>query len=128
MEFTDGGENYNGNHLPGIPNQTIQHQFTWNPVERIELTTQLYYAGEQYLNDLNSEKYEGYLLANLKLSAAVLRRKTTTIQFFAGINNLTNAHYTSMMIVNAKGFGGSEPRYYYPGLPRNFFMGLQYRF
>jgi iron complex outermembrane receptor protein len=33
-----------------------------------------------------------------------------------------------MMIVNAKGFGGSEPRYYYPGLPRNFFMGLQYRF
>lgn len=128
IEFTDDGNSYDGNHLPGIPNQTVQQQFTWNPVEQIELTTQLYFAGEQYLNDLNAEKYESYLLGNLKLSAEILNSATSTLQVFTGINNLTDNHYASMLIVNAKGFGGSEPRYYYPGLPRNFFLGIQYRF
>ncbi|MCK9414691.1 MAG: TonB-dependent receptor [Prolixibacteraceae bacterium] len=128
ITFTDDGTSYDGNHLPGIPNQTIQQQFTWNPVERIELTTQLYYVGEQYLDDLNSEKYGSSLLGNLKLSAEVLKGTSSSFQFFAGINNLTNTHYASMLIVNAKGFGGSEPRYYYPGSPRNFFLGIQYGF
>lgn len=128
IEFTDDGNNYDGHHLPGIPNQTVQQQFTWNPSERIELTTQLYFAGEQYLNDLNSEKFESYLLGNLRLSAELLKSATTKLNSFAGINNLTNTHYASMLVVNAKGFGGSEPRYYYPGLPRNFFIGIQYSF
>lgn len=128
VEFTDDGISYDSNHLPGIPNQTIQQQFTWNPVERIELSTQFYYAGEQYLDDLNSEKYESYLLGNLKLSAEILKSTTSALQFYAGINNLTNTHYASMLIVNAKGFGNSEPRYYYPGLPRNFYLGIRFRF
>jgi iron complex outermembrane receptor protein len=97
-------------------------------VERIELTTQLYFAGEQYLDDLNAEKYKSYLLGNLRLSGEMLQRGKSTLQAFAGINNLTNTHYASMLVVNAKGFGGSEPRYYYPGLPRNFFLGIQYSF
>jgi len=128
IEFTDDGNSYDGNHLPGIPNQTIQQQFTWNPVERIELSTQLFYAGEQYLDDLNSGKQEGYLLGNIKLSAEMLRNTTSALRLTTGINNLTNTHYASMLVVNAKGFGNSEPRYYYPGLPRNFYLGIAFRF
>jgi len=128
IDFTDDGTSYDGNQLPGIPEQTLQHQFTWNPFPRIEIATQLYLAGEQYLNDLNTDKYEGYLLGNLRLSAEMLKSTTATLQFYAGINNFTNANYASMLVVNAKGFGGSEPRYYYPGSPRNFFLGIQYNF
>jgi iron complex outermembrane receptor protein len=128
IEFTDDGNDFRDNHLPGIPNQTLQHQFVWNPLEGIEVTTQLYFAGEQYLDDLNAEKYEGYLLGNLRFSAEMLKSTTTALKAFAGINNLTNTHYASMLVVNAKGFGGSEPRYYYPGLPRNYYLGIQYSF
>lgn len=128
IEFTDDGNTYDGNHLPGVPNQTLQQQFTWNPTDRIELTTQLYYAGEQYLDDLNSKKYENYLLGSLKLSARILNGSTSELQLYGGINNFTNRHYASMLIVNAKGFGNSEPRYYYPGLPRSYYMGITFSF
>ena len=38
--------------------------------------------------------------------------------------NLLNVKYASGVVINAKGFGGREPRYYYPGLPRNYFISL----
>ena len=46
------------------------------------------------------------------------------LKIYAGINNLTNTHYASMLVVNARGFGGTEPRYYYPGLPRHGYGGI----
>jgi iron complex outermembrane receptor protein len=42
----------------------------------------------------------------------------------SGINNLLNKKYASGIVINAKGFGGGQPRYYYPGLPRNYFISL----
>ena len=37
---------------------------------------------------------------------------------------LLNKKYASGIVINAKGFGGGQPRYYYPGLPRNYFISL----
>ncbi len=33
-----------------------------------------------------------------------------------------------MLVVNALGFNNTEPRYYYPGLPRNGYAGIRYSF
>ena len=41
-----------------------------------------------------------------------------------GIKNLLNEKYASMILINAQGFNGNKPRYYYPGLPRNYFISL----
>ena len=35
-----------------------------------------------------------------------------------------NEKYASMLLINASGFGGSAPRYYYPGEPNNYYAGL----
>jgi iron complex outermembrane receptor protein len=128
VEFSDDGNIYDGNTLPGVTNQAVSQQFSWNPFPWLELSTQLYYAGEQFLDDQNSAKYENYLLGNVQLTVEILNKASGKLQFRAGINNLADTHYASMLVVNAKGFGGSEPRYYYPGQPRNYYLGLAYRF
>jgi len=128
IDFINDGNTYNGNDLPGIPDQYLQLQFDWNPFDRLDLNTQLQYTGDQFLDDANSLNYEGYFLVNFKASAQFQLKETVSLQLYAGINNLTDTHYASMLIVNAIGFGNSEPRYYYPGLPRNVYAGIQFRF
>jgi len=114
--------------LPGIPDQFGQLQLIWNPYKKLEVFTHLQYIGDQYLNDANSLKYEGYFLIDLKMSTQFQIKKVGTFNIYAGINNLTNTHYASMLVVNAIGFGNNEPRYYYPGLPRNVYAGIQFKF
>ncbi|MHC1777806.1 MAG: TonB-dependent receptor [Lentimicrobium sp.] len=128
VDFTDDGNTYDGNDLPGIPDQYAQLQFSWNPFKKLEVFTHLQYTGDQYLNDANTLKYEDYFLVNLKIATHIQLKKAGTLQISAGIDNLTNTHYASMLVVNALGFGGSEPRYYYPGLPRHIYTGIEFRF
>jgi len=128
IDFTDDGNTYDGNDLPGIPDQFVQLQLTWNPLKKLEIFTHLQYTGNQYLNDANTLKYEGYFLVNLKASTQFQIRKAGTFNIYAGINNLTDSHYASMLVVNAIAFGNNEPRYYYPGLPRNVYVGVQFQF
>jgi iron complex outermembrane receptor protein len=128
IEFTDDGSNYNGNHLPGIPDQYLQLQLIWKPVKLLEIAPILQYSGKQYLNDSNLLTYPAYILSNIKITAQVPLKESGLFNIYTGINNLSNTHYASMLIVNALGFGDSEPRYYYPGLPRHFYAGIQFRF
>lgn len=80
------------------------------------------------LNDANSLTLPGYSLINLKAGSKFPMKNSGTLDLYAGINNLTNANYVSMVIVNALGAPGSEPRYYYPGLPRHVYTGVQIHF
>lgn len=128
IEFTDDGNTYNGNMLPGIPGQYVQLQLSWTPHKKLNLFTHLQYTGNQYLNDANTLNYEGYFLLNLKAVTQFSLKKIGNFNVSAGINNLTNTRYASMLVVNTLGFGNSEPRYYYPGLPRHVYAGVVLRF
>jgi iron complex outermembrane receptor protein len=128
IDFTDSGISYDGNRLPGIPDQSLQLRINWNLIKNTELLFDLHYSGFQYLNDSNTLNYPGYFLSNIKLTTKINLRKTWPVFVHAGINNIADAHYASMLIVNAIGFNNSEPRYYYPGLPRHFYAGIKYRF
>ncbi len=126
VEFTDMGNNYAGNQLPGIP------QYHWHNSLKLELhkryTLQMNYSitGMQYMNDDNSLKYSGHELSSLSVSlkAGEVENPVLTVSF--GIRNLFNNHYASMILINAPSYGGSSPRYYYPGAPRNGYVALQF--
>lgn len=49
-------------------------------------------------------------------------------RLFAGVGNLTNERYASMIVVNALAPANGEPRYFYPGMPRNLYGGLTLSF
>jgi iron complex outermembrane recepter protein len=124
IEFTDNEVNYDGNHLPGIPEESIQFQVSWQPVETAALDIHLQYYGDQYLTDNNSLEYPGYFLADSRVKYTFDINRSS-LEISAGINNLTGTRYASMLLINAIGFGNTQPRYYYPGLPRNWFAGIR---
>lgn len=128
VDFSDDGNSYDGNDLPGIPAQTLLLQFTWSPISSLEVFANFQYFGDQYLTDKNSLDYPRYFIADLKISAKLPVYKTGILRFYAGVNNLSDTRYASMLVVNAVAFGNNEPRYYYPGLPRHIFFGLRFDF
>lgn len=128
VKFMDEGITYDGNSLPGIPPQVLNIQLRWKAFSFLELLTNFHYTGKQYLNDLNSITYNDYALLNIEVSADFKIKKEGRIRINAGLNNVTNKKYASMFIVNARAFGGSEPRYYYPGMPLNGYAGVEFHF
>lgn len=126
-QFVDLGENYSGNELPGIPEYMITPgvELVWE-----DLSAKINYQafGEMALNDANSEYTSAYQLLNLKLDYDFRLGGSLDIGFNFGINNILDEHYSASVVTNAIGFGGSAPRYYYPGEPRNYFGGVSLKY
>ncbi|MBL6448931.1 TonB-dependent receptor [Fulvivirga sp. 29W222] len=124
-DFISEEIDYSGNDLTGVPS----HVFNFGIDVDSEIGLYIYgnyqSTGDIPLNDANSLYSNSYSLINLK--TGYKRRFQESFQFdiSMGVNNLLDENYASMVLVNAVGFGGSAPRYYYPGLPRNYYIALE---
>ncbi len=126
-KFVDLGENYSGNEIPGTPKYMVSPgvDATYNNL-KVNLNYQAF--GEMALNDSNSVYTDPYQLLNFKLNYNWQLSSQFDLVFNFGINNIWDEHYAASVVTNAIGFGGSAPRYYYPGNPRNFYGGARLKF
>jgi iron complex outermembrane receptor protein len=127
-DFVDENISYTGKNLPGIPTQVLNTLLTsgWR---RMDVKLQYLYQGSQWMDDLNSQKYDGHQLLHLQAGWKFQPQTGLfSIRIYGGIRNIFNTRYSSMILVNAPSFGGREPRYYYPGNPREFFVGTTLNF
>lgn len=127
IEFTDNEQIFDGNQLPGIPSNVAQTYIMWQPSSRFNIDTQIQFVGDQFIDDANKIINDSYLLLNFKASYRIPDTQFGSFELFAGVNNLSDTHYSPMLTVNAVAFGNAEPRYYYPGLPRHFYGGIRYK-
>jgi len=118
-EFLDDLNDFSGNQLTGVP----RHQFTAD----LRLESRWFFSGVGYqfvdempITDENSVFSDSYQLVNLYTGVDLTFRDRWNIFFIFRLNNVFDEKYASMLGINANSFGGSEPRYYYPGLPLNF--------
>lgn len=121
VDFVDNGNDYSGNELTGVPKHKItaglQNQLfsnfylnmVYQYVERIPLTDS---------NDLYSDSFN---LVNVRAGYRKKLSDRFTLGFDFGVNNLFDVRYAQSVLINTSGFGGSEPRYYYPGNGLNYF-------
>jgi iron complex outermembrane receptor protein len=81
------------------------------------------------MRDDNSIFSPAYSLANV-MAGYEKSFKNLSISLSSGVQNLLNTHYASMILINASAVGTQAPRYYYPGLPRNYktMLSLRYSF
>jgi iron complex outermembrane receptor protein len=93
----------------------------------IKLELQYQWIGRQYLNDANDQSYGAYHLFHMKLAYSK-KLRMIDLGLAVGIRNLLDSKHASMILVNAPSFGGNLPRYYYPGMPRNYFLTLSLGF
>ena len=121
-EFNNRGNDYSQNKLTGVPTHTtfskIKFDFK-NYIAQVSLQN----VGKIPMNDSNVLFTDSYSVIDLKLSR-LYSLKNLGINISTGIKNLFDKKYASGIVINARGFGGRDPRYYYPGLPRNYFISL----
>lgn len=123
-DFTDEGNDYSGNRLPGIPRHKMFVKLQAQMPAGVYLQANWIGVDKMPMDDANSLYSNPYGRLNLK---AGIRRSFSdqwTLHLFGGIRNATDNHYASMILINAPSYGGSPPRYFYPAQPRNFFGGL----
>ena len=113
-----------------MPANKLNAGFTLHTNFGVYLSSDYYFVDKIPLNDGNTAYSDAYRLLNLKAGYRFTIAKDFSAHLSGGINNVTNTHYASMVLVNATGFNGAAPRYYYPGLPVNYYgnISLNYLF
>ena len=127
-EFNNNGVDYSGNELTGVPNNKANAGIIFSARTGLYLSADYYFIDKLPLNDANSLYNDAYNLLNIKAGYRFELLKGLTSHLSAGVNNITNTHYASMVLVNATGFGGAAPRYYYPGQPVNYYANLSFSY
>ena len=122
IEFVNEGNIYSNNYLTGVPLHTVNKNITFK-INKIKGTINYQKTGKIPINDSNLEYSEPYMLWNFKIGK-LFKINKINLNIITGVKNLFDEKYASMILINAKGFGGKKPRYYYPGLPRNYFISL----
>ncbi|MFN2395704.1 MAG: TonB-dependent receptor [Bacteroidales bacterium] len=124
-DFVDFENDYSGKQIPGVPEHVFFAGFYNQLGSGVYGMLGFRYVGSMTMNDANTRYTEPYGLTDITLGYKSLAGIFNTLDVFLKINNLLDTHYASMILVNAPSFGNSQPRYYYPGLPRNIFLGLR---
>ena len=123
-DFIDDGNNYSGNKLTGVPSEIINAGIDFNTISGFYGNINYNYTGSFPMNDANSLFTDAYRLVNMKLGFAKEFSNKLKMDVSMGLNNVFNEKYASQILINAIGFGSSQPRYYYPGNPLNYYFGV----
>lgn len=127
-EFINNDTDYSGNNLTGVPANKYNAGLTLTTNFGLYLSSDFYYTGAIPLNDANSVYSKSYELLNIKSGYRFEILPGLASHISAGINNIANTKYASMILPNATGFNGALPRYYYPGLPVNYYANLSFNY
>jgi len=129
-EFIDNGNDFSGNKLTGVPANKINAGLSFNTRLGIYFNADYQFVDKIPMNDANSAFSDSYTIINLKTGYRFEILQNLTSHISAGINNVTNEKYASLILPNAVANGNTAPRYYYPGLPVNYYgtISLNYLF
>jgi iron complex outermembrane receptor protein len=129
-EFIDKENDFSGNKLTGVPSNKVNAGLFLNTRLGIYLNADYQFVDKIPMNDANSAYSDSYKLINLKTGYRFEFLPGLTSNLAAGINNVGNEKYASLILPNAVAIGNGTPRYYYPGLPVNYYgtVSLNYLF
>lgn len=126
-EFVDNGNDYSGNKLTGTPSTTTNWMLETTHSKGFFVNLHYQTVGRIPIRDDNSIYSNAYQLANL-MAGFEKSFRNLSVSISSGIQNLLDTHYASMILINATAIGNQSPRYYYPGLPRNFKSTISLRY
>jgi len=124
VDFSEKGQNFSGNKLTGVPEDMLSAGVDLNTFSGFYGNLTFQHTGSMPMRDDNTEFSNPYSLFNAKIGYRRILCNKINLNMHAGINNIFDEKYASMILVNAPSFGGSAPRYYYPGLPRNYYVSV----
>ncbi len=123
-EFIDEENNFSGNDLTGTPPHQLSSGLDFSSSIGFYGNINYKFVDAFPMRDDNSIDSEAYQVVRAKIGFQ--KNITTRLKLNAsfGVDNLLNEKYASMILINAGSFGNNLPRYYYPGLPRNYYGSI----
>jgi iron complex outermembrane receptor protein len=122
-DFYLDGRNLRGNELPGVPARRVFFLVNVRIRDLFFVEPELFVNGKTAMNDENTLYYGAYSIVNLRCGFS-LQRRSWDLKISSSLNNLLDERYASMILINAPAANNRPPRYYYPGLPGNYFVGV----
>ena len=125
VDFVDGDNDYSGNPLTGVPKNRLSSGIDFRHSNGLRLNLTHQFVDDIPMTDSNSITSDAFNVFHAKLGFRTSLSSNISLGMNAGINNIFDINYAQSVLINAVGFGGAQPRYYYPGNGRNYFGGLQ---
>lgn len=108
---------YSGNTMPSSPKSfgTVEYQI--KPIPELLLSAEGVYVGSYWINEANTEKYDGHTVLNLRANY-----RQNAYEIYGQILNVADAHYAE-----STSFSNNQASYT-PAAPRTYLLGLRYHF
>jgi len=117
----DSGDVYDGNRIPGIPEQLFYLDVDWVARSGFYAKWDVTYTGEMFADNGNETRVDAFTVSNLRFGHNAMYDNWEVVSFL-GINNLFDESFNDNIRINA--FGG---RYFEPAAERNAYIGLTLR-
>jgi outer membrane receptor protein involved in Fe transport len=119
-DWLAGSTDFSGNEMENAPREIANTRLTYTPFGESGLRTSLewQHIGSYWLNADNTQKYSGHDLVNWRANQPLGKAWSV----YGSINNLADVRFAE-----SAGLSSGNPTYA-PGLPRSYFLGLEYQF
>lgn len=121
VAFVNGANvDFSGNTMPSAPEniENVVLGYTPDRLRGLSIEAELAYLGSYWLNDANTEKYDGHSLVNLRFNYAT----SGGWQFFARATNLLDTRWANLAQVS------NGQVQYAPGMPFSLYGGVSRKF
>jgi len=116
------GESYDGNRIPGVPEQLFNLDLYWTHPAGFYAGMDLLFVGRFYADNANEVETDNYFVSGLRAGYR-LTSGDWVLEPFVGVSNLFDEKYMDNIRLNAS-FG----RYYEPAPERNAYAGVSLRY
>lgn len=125
VDFVDGENDFSGNPLTGVPKHRISSGLDLQHANGLWFNLTHQFVDEIPLTDANTLNSESFNVFNAKLSYRTALSGNFSLELNIGVNNIFDVNYAQSVLINAVGFGGAQPRYFYPGNGQNIYGGVR---
>jgi iron complex outermembrane receptor protein len=125
IEFIDEDADFSGNRLTGVPKERRTSGIQLRLFENFYWNTTHQHVSEISLTDEANLFSEPFTVFNTRMGYQKKLSENFTLGIDFGINNVLDKAYAQSVLINTQGFGGREPRYFYPGDERNFYGSIR---
>ncbi|MEH6602611.1 MAG: TonB-dependent receptor [Halomonas aquamarina] len=122
-EFATPSERFDGNRIPGLPEQTWVSQLTWESLDERFATLETEYVGDLVADNANQTAVDSYWLVNLRVGDGWQLSQQTRLSAYVGLRNLLDEEHYSNVRLN-----GTFGRFYEPAPGRSVYGGVELSF
>lgn len=119
---------YDGNELTGIAPWMLNAGIDLETKSGLYFYGSYFYSDKLPLNDANTNYNPSYSVVNAKLGYKKQVVKHLEVNVYAGLDNILDKSYSSIVSLNAASFNGGQPAYFSPSPKRNGYGGLNIKY